>query len=238
MSGRIAIILLFTLLPASIRPYAEEISPTDDRNADWIPAGSVSREMERRAIELQTRLQVRSPGIQREALLDIQRDLDLFTRKESRIATAPLVAELLDMDYSILEMPVDYRVDGPTRLLALDVLSRIGGEEAWAQLRETLQYDSDGTIRAAAAQLLARNVTDQPQLDYEIASRALRRVVRARGEEAEVTRILQAVRSMSERVWSPDVPALLEALVLIHEGRYSSGLRNSAMSFLEELAER
>jgi hypothetical protein len=142
--------------------------------------------------------------------------------------TVPLIIDLLDENYRILEFPRDYRVDVTTRLAALETLAFLGGATARGQLRETLSQDGDGAIRAGAAQLMASRPGMTPEEDYAAVSEALYRAVRRSSPESEVIRLLTAAQTLSERVWDPENPQLIQALVLIHEGRYSRSVRSTA----------
>lgn len=220
---------------------AQETSPDSiepDSRADWIPVGAVSPGVERRAIETRARIETRVPMMQREALRGIKEELRQGNHVELRIATVPLVIELLDLEYTILEFPRDYRIDGQTRMLALEVLAELGGSEARRQLRKSVLSDDDETIRAGAAQLLASHSGSDPETDLRVVSQALSSAVQKGAPASEVTRLLRATRVLAPRVWDPEVPILLETLVAIHQGGYSGSLRREAFAFLEWLADR
>jgi hypothetical protein len=205
---------------------------------DWIPAGSVSPPVARRAVEMRARLQSTSPELQRSALTQISADINEYGRGEMRTAVVPLVVELLSQEYRILQFPRNFRVEYGTRLSALEVLARLGGEEAREQLRYSVTGDSDDSVRTRAAQLLANTTGTDPDEDLHVVSVALLAAVRSRRDEAEMYRLLHAAATLSRRVWNPEHPDLLRALIAIHDGSYSRGLRNSAISLLEELANR
>ncbi|MFO8043980.1 MAG: hypothetical protein R6U25_12315 [Alkalispirochaeta sp.] len=205
---------------------------------DWIPVGSVSPEVERRALETRARLESRSPGLQRQALRMIRSDIETYGRASMRLAATPLVVDLLGMEYRILETPQGYTVDAPTRLLALQVLADLGGEPARGQLRESVRIDADGTVRASAAQLLARIPGSDPDSDYRTVGETLLRAVKRNDSPEEIARLLSATQQLSGRVWNAEHPAVLEALVALSGGTYSSSIRRRAMSFLEDLSAR
>jgi len=205
---------------------------------DWIPAGTVSPAVARRAVEMQARFQSRNSQMQQSALTQISQDIDRYGRTEMRIAAVPLVIELLNQDYRILQFPRDYRIDTTIRLSALELLGRLGGTDARSQLRYSLRNDTDGVLRARAAQLLADTTGDDPDGDLQAVSTALLATVGARRDEAEVMRLLNAAQTLTYRTWNPENPDLLRALILIYDGPYSRRLRNSAMVLLEELSER
>lgn len=205
---------------------------------DWIPVGSVSPIVERRALETRARLESRSPRLQQEALGMIRSDIETYGRASMRIAATPLVVDLLGLEYRILETPRGHSVDVPTRLLALRVLADLGGDPARRQLRESVRIDSDETIRASAAQLLASIPGSEPDADYHTVGDALLRAVRRRDSEQEIARLLTAAERLSGRVWNREYPPLLESLIEISGGSYSSSIRRRAMSFLEDLSER
>ena len=230
--------VVFSVNNVAFSQEASQDSFETRRPADWIPVGTVSPAIERRAIETRARIETRIPRMQRDALRGIREELDGDDRLELRIAAVPLVIELLALEYSILEFPTDYRVDSGTRLLALEVLAELGGTEARRQLRESVVSDVDETVRACAAQLLAFHSGADPETDLRVVSNALAAAVRKGASESEVTRLLEAARAFVPRVWNPEVPSLLEALVSIHQGAYSRSLRRNAFSFLEWLAER
>ncbi|MDA3951117.1 MAG: hypothetical protein PF508_18060 [Spirochaeta sp.] len=228
------LVLLFLFVLAGGYPSAEEPRP----DVDWVPVDSIPPEIVRRGVETKARLQTRIPEMQREALRTIRHETDPAYHQEVRTVTVPLIIDLLDENYRILEFPRDYRVDVTTRLAALETLAFLGGATARGQLRETLSQDGDGAIRAGAAQLMASRPGMTPEEDYAAVSEALYRAVRRSSPESEVIRLLTAAQTLSERVWDPENPQLIQALVLIHEGRYSRSVRSTAMSFLEVLANR
>jgi len=217
-----------------------EDRPGEDttRGPDWLPPGSVSPSVERHALEVQARLQTRIPEFQRGALVSIRGRMGIDDRNELRVAAVPLVVDLLDAEYRILEFPRDYRIDETTRLLALEVLAELGGPAARSQIRLSVLEDDDEAIRAGAAQLLVTHTGDTPEEDLVAVSRALLKSIRRGGSEGEARRLLGAARQLSVRVWDPVNPELLDALVLIAGGGYSASLRSAAISFLEELADR
>ncbi|MFP4211632.1 MAG: hypothetical protein ACLFR8_10345 [Alkalispirochaeta sp.] len=228
---------LYSVIPEEQGPR-EEDAVENTTGADWLPPGSVSPAVERHALEIQARLQTGIPSFQREALFSIRSGLANGDRNEMRIATVPLVIDLLDEEYRILEFPRDYRVDETTRLVALEVLAEVGGAAARSQIRISVTDDDDATIRAEAARLLATYPGDTPEEDLSAVSRALLRSVHRGGSTAEVYRLVGAARELSVRVWDPSNPELLDALVLIAGGGYSASLRSAAISLLEELADR
>ncbi len=229
------VLLFWSLLPGTV--VADDTEIRRD-GPDWIPADTVSPEVERRAMEARARLESRSPELQREALGMIQADMETYGRGPMRIAATPLVVDLLGLEYRILETPRDYGVDTPTRLLALQVLADLGGETAREQIRESVFADADETIRSSAAELLARAPGSEPETDYQAVNDALARAVRRGSGDQEVLRLLASAERLSHRVWNPEYPPLLEALVQISSGSYSSSIRRRAMSFLEALSER
>jgi hypothetical protein len=168
----------------------------------------------------------------------IRADIRTYGRASMRIAATPLVVDLLGIEYRILETPQGFTVDAPTRLLALQVLADLGGEPARQQLRESVRIDSDETVRASAAHLLAHVPGSEPDADYRTVGDALFRAVSRRDSQEEISRLLLAAEQLSERVWNPEYPPLLQALVEIAGGGYSSSIRRRAMSFLEDLSER
>ncbi len=228
-------LLLTSLLAVAV--VADDEADRRD-GPDWIPAGTVSPAVERRALETRARLESRSPQLQRQALGMIQTDIETYGRGSMRIAATPLVVDLLGLEYRILETPRGYGVDTPTRLLALQVLADLGGEPARRQIRESLLIDADETIRASAAELLAYEPGSEPQTDYQTVSEALIQAIRRGEGEQEVLRLLVSAERLSHRVWNPEHPPLLEALVQISTGGYSSSIRRRAMSFLEDLSDR
>lgn len=236
--GQIPAVLSFLLpvlvLFAAGHAYTQE-SVSD---VDWVPVDSIPPAIIRRGAETKARLQTRIPELQREALRTIRHETEPAFHQEVRTVTVPLIIDLLDEDYRILEFPRDYRVDVTTRLVALETLAFLGGETARGQLRETLSRDDDGAIRATAAHLMASRPDMTPEEDYAAVSEALHRAVRRSSPESEVMRLLTAAETLSQRVWDPENPDLIQALVLIHEGRYSRSVRSTAMSFLEVLANR
>ncbi|MCG8477581.1 MAG: hypothetical protein MI724_00665 [Spirochaetales bacterium] len=217
---------------------ATENEASVSERPDWIPVGSVSPEVERRAVETRVRLQSRLPEIQRDALRSIGRDVERYGRAQMRIAAVPLVIELLGMEYRILETPVDYRVDSATRIDALILLADIGGNAARGQLRATLRNDIDSTVRVSAAQLLAAVPSDDPDGDLQAVAEALGSAARRRQDDGEIRRMLAAARVISRKAWNPEYPPLLDTLIMIASGPYSSSSRSEAMSLLEELADR
>lgn len=228
------------LLFSSLLAVTVVADDTEDRRdgPDWIPAGTVSPLVERRALETRARLESRSPDLQRQALGMIRTDIDTHGRGPMRIAATPLVVDLLGLEYRILETPRGYGVDAPTRLLALRVLADLGGEPARRQIRESILVDADETVRASAAELLAYAPGSEPQTDYHTVSEALIRAIRRGKGEQEVLRLLASAERLSHRAWNPEHPPLLEALVQISAGGYSSSIRRRAMSFLEDLSDR
>ena len=187
---------------------------------------------------MRARFESRVPEFQRAALRTIQDDIPRYGRAAMRIAAAPLVIDLLSMEYRILETPRDFRIDAQTRLQALITLADLGGAPARKQLRSTLRDDSDGTIRSSAAALLAQVPGGDPELDYRAVGDAVARAVRAGAEDSELQRLIAAAQALSLRVWNPEYPPLLQALVQVAGGSYSSSTRNVAMSFLEDLVDR
>lgn len=200
--------------------------------------GSVSPELERHALLHREFLQSRSVEIQRAGLRAVRSDLERFSRSDLRIALVPVVADMLGMEYTILSVSADYLVDSPTRTEALFLLAEIGGTEARQQLRRSLSVDTDSSVRATAASLLARDPATDPDDDLLAVSRALNRATRRGGPEGEISRLLDAAAVLSAEAWNREVPELLLALSEIAGGSYSSSLRRRAFSMLEELARR
>ena len=221
--------------PASTRSLADE---RGDEVPDWIPLGSVSPQVVRRAVEAHVRLSTRSPYVQRNALRSIRRDIETHGRSAMRIAATPLVVDLLGLEYHVLETPTDYRVDSVTRVEALELLTALGGTPARRQLRASVLRDEDPSVRSAAAELMASTVGDDPDADYRAVGDALARAVALVGSDDEVYRLIGAAAQLSHDVWRTDYPPLLQALVDIADGGYSSSTRRRAMSLLEELADR
>lgn len=205
---------------------------------DWIPRDAVPHSLERRAVETKARLESGIPRIQRTALRQILADVELYGRAHVRIATVPLLADFVSFEYRVLQMPGSGGVPVELRTEAVGLLGFLGGAEADASLREAMRLDPEGTVRASAAQALASRPGADPEADYAGISRALLSAVRRGTDSAEVTRLLLAARTSSDRVWQAENPDLLLALILIHDGPYSSSLRGAAFSFLEELANR
>lgn len=189
-------------------------------------------------MEARARLESRAPRLQQQALGMIRSDIETYGRTSMRIAATPIVVDLLGQEYRILETPHGYGVDAPTRLLALQVLADLGGEPAREQLRESVRVDSDETVRASAALLLAHAAGSEPDIDYHVVGDALLRAVRRRDSDQEVARLLSAAEHLSHRAWDPEYLPLLEALVHISGDGYSSSIRRRAMSFLEDLSAR
>lgn len=212
--------------------------PAQDYQPDWIPVGSVPEPLVRRAVEARARLESGSIPLQRSALRLIEADIERFGVAEVRIATVPLVADLVSYEYRVLRMPRGSSVPSDLRVDAVSLLGRLGGVEADRQLRESIRLDPDGAVRARAAQVLASRPGADPESDYETISRALLAAVRRGDGEAEVARLMTSAATAARRVWSADNPDLLLALVLIYEGPYSSSTRASAFAILEELADR
>ncbi|SIQ97138.1 hypothetical protein SAMN05920897_12021 [Alkalispirochaeta americana] len=211
------------------------------READrphWIPVGRVSRELEQQALQQRVFLEHHSQSIQRQGLAMIRSSLDLFDRADLRLSAVPLVVDMLDREYRILRVPARYQVDSPTRTEALHLLADLGGETAREQLRRSLEADSDGTVRATAALLLARSPQTSPDQDLASIAASLRQATRRGGPEEEIHRLLQAARNMIPQAWEPEIPDLVYALGEIVQGPYSSGLRRSSLSMLEELIRR
>jgi hypothetical protein len=213
-------------------------SPDNRLRADWIPVGAVSPEAEHRAVQARALLQSRSTPMQREALRSIEADIDRFGRAEMRLAAAPLIIDLLGQDYRILETPPGFAVEASTRESALRLLAHLGGEAARGQLRSSLVEERDPAIRAYAARLLATTPGDDREADYRTIADALLRAHNRSGEETEVRRLLGSAELLSREVWNAEYPPLLQALVGIAGGAYSSSTRKWAMSFLEDLSER
>lgn len=234
---RLAARLLVLLAVSLVAVPAQEADGRRD-GPDWIPVGAVPPEVERRAMETRARLESRSPPLQRAALTAIRSDIDDWGRGAMRTAAVPLVVDLLSQEYRILETPRDYRVDADTRLQALGVLAELGGETARRQLRATIATDDDPAVRAAAGQYLASVPGGSPQEDFRAIARGIAASHRRGGPEGELYRLLRAAERMAEIVWDPEDPVLLEALVGIAGGSYSSSVRTRAMSFLESLSER
>lgn len=226
-------------LPATeAAPDGGQPVQSEERVADWIPVGAVAPEVERRAIESRARLASPDPFAQRAALAMIRRDAERFDVREMRIAAVPLVIDLLGNEYTILEFPVDVRIDVSTRVEALELLGVLGGERARSQIRDSVLVDRDPVVRVQAAQILARRLGDDPDSDLAVVARSLRESVDGRGDEAEIARMLGVVTTLVERAWEPATRDLLEALVAIVGGPYSSSSRREALDLLESLAER
>ena len=209
-----------------------------ENRPDWIPSGSVSPAVERAAVQHRAYLQSRIADTQLAGLRTIRDDVDRYGRTEMRIATVPLITDLVRMEYRILNVSAGYIVDSAIRSEALLLLAHIGGAEARNQLRESLLVDSDGTVRATAALLLAENPGGDPDGDLAAVSRALYNAVRRRNSDGELHRLLGAARAISRRAWEPEHRELIESLGAIVSGSYPSSLRRTALVMLEELAGR
>ncbi|WP_018527443.1 hypothetical protein [Alkalispirochaeta alkalica] len=233
---------LCALVPAPLHRLAADgeglTTPAGADRPHWIPAGTVSPELEQRALQQQVFLQHHSRGVQRQGLAMIRSSLDRFDRADLRVSAVPLVVDMLNRDYHILRVSARYQVDSPTRAEALQLLDALGGDAARAQVRRSLEADPDGTVRATAALLLARSPRTSPDEDLAAIAVSLRRATRRGGPEEELHRLLQAARAMIPHAWDPEVPDLVHALGEIARGAYSSGLRRSSLSMLEELVRR
>ena len=182
------LVAAFAFLVAGVSLPAEDPST----EVDWVSADSIPPAIVRHGVEMKARLQTRIPEFQRQALRTIRYETDPKFHLEVRAVHVPLIIDLLDENYRILEFPRDYRVDVTTRLIALETLAFLGGEEARGQLRETLSRDDDAAIRAGAAQLMASRPDMTPEEDYGAVSSALLRAVRQSVSESEIVRLLTA----------------------------------------------
>lgn len=206
--------------------------------ADWIPVGSVRPELARRAMTARARFETGDAGMQRQALAEIEADIARYGRAALQTAAVPLIVDLLGTEYRILETPRPLTLEPGVRLQALRLLSVIGGPVAREQLRAALREERDPSLRAAAAAYLNEMPGAAEDADYRAVADALASAVRRGDGETEIMRLLPMLESMSREVWSPEYRPLLEALVSIAGGRYSSSARSRAMSFLEDLSER
>lgn len=213
---------------------AQEAAPAPD----WIPVGSVRPEVARRAVTARAQFESGDAGMQRSALQAIARDVERYGRAELQTAAVPLIVDLLGTEYRILETPRPLSLEPRVRIEAMELLGRIGGSEAREQLRHSLEAERDPTLRVAAASYLASMAGPVQDSDYQAIADAFARAVRRGGSETEITRLLPILQDMSVQVWSPEYRPLLEALVVVAGGPYSSSARSRAMSFLEALSER
>lgn len=216
---------------------AATVASGEDR-PDWIPVGAVSEELERQALTHRAFLQNRSREVQQAGLQAIRADLDRYDAADLRLAVVPLVRDMLGLEYRILDVSSRYRVDTPTRVDALQLLWDIGGSEAREQLRESISVDTDATVRGVAATLLAQRPSPEPDRDLQSVADALYRATRRSSSEAELHRLLRATERISQDVWDPQSPELLQALTAIVTGPYPSSLRRTAFAMLEDLSRR
>lgn len=217
-----------------------EAQTQQETRPDWIPAGTVSPALERRALQTQVWLQQRAPAAHETALRLIAEDIERFEATEMRTAAAPLLVDLLGHEYRILETPENFTVAAPTRIAALDLLARIGGRVAREQIRYSVRADVDAAVRSGAVRLLVRTPGDEPERDLDTVGRALlatlsRNPLQA---ESEIRTILAVLPVLIDRVWMVESQALFEGLIGVAGGPYSSSSRNTAMSLLEDLAAR
>ena len=234
MKRRLIHLLAIILVPvAFVASQSQEVDP----RADWIPVGAVPDEVVRTALEARARFESGSIDLQRGALQIIREDIREYGASPLRIATVPVLVDLLGFEYRILEVPTDFHVDPMIRVGALQLLADLGGDVAASQLRETILVDRDESVRVTAAMLLASEPSDDPDTDLSIISRAFYRATRG-GTESEVSRLLAAADSARRRAWTPENPMFVSGLVAIVQGPYSASLRRRAMDLLEELAER
>ncbi len=217
---------------------ATALYPQDvETNADWIPVGSVPPALVQSAVEARARFETANLELQRGALNLIRAERERHGAAALRIAVVPVLADLLAIEYQILEMPADVNVDPALRIDAISLLTEIGGDIATAQVRQSIRLDRDEIVRVAAARHLAALPSDDPDLDLRSISAALRRAVDG-GSETEVTGLLDAASKAARRVWTVNDTNLLDSLVRIAQGPYSGSLRRRAIEFLEELAAR
>ncbi len=228
-------VFLFLAIVALLYPLPLS---SEEQRPHWVPAGSVPEALERNVLQQRTYLQNRSREAQIMGLDWIEEDIRRFPAGEMRIAAVPLVVDMLDRDFRILTVTPGYRVDPGTRIRALSLLARIGGEEARSQLRHSTVQDSDSAVRVTAAGLLAGIPGQNPEADLLAISRALRAGIERGLPEAEVIRLLAAVWEVSRHVWSVNDRDLFDTLIRIHSGPYSRSTRETAFSMLEEFARR
>lgn len=120
------------------------------------------------------------------------------------------------------------------RLEAIELLSRIGGRQAYEILAELVRLEDDDTVRAAAFRALPR-LGVRPDADMPaLLAGALRR---SYGNEPALEAALTAVRALHERYGFMDVPQLFTEVIEVAQGPYSRRLRRQAFEVVELLRE-
>lgn len=120
------------------------------------------------------------------------------------------------------------------RLGALELLGRIGGQEAYDVVVESLHVERDPSVRAAALRVL-------PQLGVrpgaELPGTMARIMARSSGDAATLGAALAAVRTLHARYGFMDTPRLFTAVIDVAQGPYTATLRRKAFEVVELLRE-
>ncbi|MFP4372914.1 MAG: HEAT repeat domain-containing protein [Spirochaetaceae bacterium] len=120
------------------------------------------------------------------------------------------------------------------RIEALELLGRIGGQEAYDVVVESLRVERDPAVRAAALRVLPRlDVRPGDELP-DILARSLRQSSR---DPASLRAALETVRELHGRYGFMDTPELFTAVIDVAQGPHGAGLRRDAFSVVELLRE-
>ncbi|MFO7780269.1 MAG: HEAT repeat domain-containing protein, partial [Spirochaetia bacterium] len=120
------------------------------------------------------------------------------------------------------------------RIAALELLGRIGGQEAYDVVVESLRMERDPSVRAAALRVLpGLGVPPAAELPGILA----RTMQRSSGDPASLRSALEAVRALHARYGFMDTPELFTAVIDVAQGPYTAGLRREAFEVLELLRE-
>jgi hypothetical protein len=242
-AGLLTLAFLACILPTTTAGQAPD-TETEPGDADWIRLESAQTgrsHAERTEVHiLHARATSPNTAMQMQALSRVRR----LVEANDPVSRFPEVTEIV----SILVLK-PYRVERyggdpaappsetgnpAVRIGALELLGRIGGQEAYEVVVESLRVEPDTAVRAAALRVLPR-LGVRPEADLPgILARTMRR---SSGDEASLRSALEAVRALHARYGFMDTPELFTAVIDVAQGPHTAGLRREAFEVLEMLRE-
>jgi len=205
------------------------------QNSDWIPVDSIPPAYARTLRNAAAMLATRDVRLQLETLHELEIAIAEHDPLTARAVT-PLLVDVANREHRIVSYPREYMVPPQTRVAALRMLAGLGGTDAIQQLHDSVLQDGDDSVRAYAALLLA--ATQPTSEGIDTISTALSRA-RALGTfETEVYHYLLALEVILQDPWVRATQLMVEELIGITGGPYSSRTRNKASMLLELLLDR
>lgn len=238
MVRRIALLTVAFL--ACIAPAAAD----EDTGTDWIQLDSAQSgrtHTERTEVHIiHARATSRNRAMQMQALARV-RSLVEANDPVSRFPEVTEIVSFLVLEPYLVERyggdpaaPSSKTGNPAVRIGALELLGRIGGQEAYGVVVESLRVERDPAVRAVALRVLPRmGVPPGSELPGILA----RSMQRSSGDPAALRAALECVRALHTRYGFMDTPELFTAVIDLAQGPHTATLRREAFEVVELLRE-